>query len=128
MQSTYTHESAQRCAQLENDDYLRVTTLRVSKHHLWNQTGLGMHGPGHPTSCVIIPNPAKHSSLERGQQCHLRCHVAKHVDVVLTNRTALSLQLRELVSMCIYPDPNHRPDIGYVHQVARQMHVWTSST
>ncbi|KAM9735285.1 serine/threonine-protein kinase Nek6 isoform 2-T2 [Menidia menidia] len=39
-----------------------------------------------------------------------------------------SEKLRHLVSMCISPEPDQRPDIVFVLQIAEQLHMWTSAT
>ncbi|CAG5867087.1 unnamed protein product [Menidia menidia] len=38
------------------------------------------------------------------------------------------LKLKHLVSMCISPDPDQRPDIVFVLQIAEQLHMWTFAT
>lgn len=39
----------------------------------------------------------------------------------------LSPQLRQLVSVCINPDPEKRPDVTYVYDVAKRVHASTTS-
>lgn len=39
----------------------------------------------------------------------------------------LSPQLRQLVNVCINPDPEKRPDVTYVYDVAKRVHASTTS-
>lgn len=42
-------------------------------------------------------------------------------------RPFLSPQLRQLVNVCINPDPEKRPDVTYVYDVAKRVHASTAS-
>ena len=48
-------------------------------------------------------------------------------DVVLHAHTHLHTQLRRLVDACISPDPDDRPDIQQVSEVAQRMHRATKT-
>ena len=63
--------------------------------------------------CDYPPLPAEYYSADVSRQIN---------SLVSRIYIYLLCQLRDLVNLCINPDPEQRPDIGYVYEVAQRMH------
>lgn len=111
-------------------------TFNIIASHLFSQMA-ALHSPFYSDKmnllalcqkieqCDYPPLPSEHYSQKVQIPTHPVCHYRNRF---VTNYTLYAFQLRDLVCMCISPDPDQRPDIVFVLQFAKQMHLWTSST
>uniref|UniRef100_A0A672P7M5 NIMA related kinase 6 n=1 Tax=Sinocyclocheilus grahami TaxID=75366 RepID=A0A672P7M5_SINGR len=123
----------QLCSALEHMHSRRVmhrvgTPYYMSPERI-HENGYNFKSDNWSLGCLLYEMAALHSPFYSDKMNLLAlCHKIEQCDYPPLPSDHYSQKLRDLVSMCINPDPDQRPDISFVLQFAKQMHLWTSST